>query len=413
MFIVTTKIFINQVPNLTFPTRNGEFVFDFVTEFESSDSWRDFTNNAKITLPKNVYYTDHSGKRVYLGNVSTNLGGFSSNIPSFLKGDEITIISGYKYMRGGQEIEDTATFFTGFISKVSSKKPFTLECEDNMYKLKQLPAPNKLFLAKSYTLESMLRELLQGTQFTVNALTKTSIGDFRVQNETVMDVLSRLRKDYHFESYFRGNELRCGSLVYIEADAKNYNFIFQNNIISDELEYSRKDDIVLSAIAYSVNKNQVNTITKDGHPKTKMERLEVLVTYQNGTFRSEVKPAGGKADFPPNYTGERRTLYFWNVATTDQLIQLAQAELIKYYYTGFKGKFTTFGIPFVRMGDNVSLYNPVLPEQNGQYKVKSVEYKLSIGGGLRQTIELDYKIKDLGNYSVAQLNRFVNTGILS
>lgn len=393
MLIVTTKIFINQTPSIAFPTRNGEFFFDFVCEFESSDSWRDFTNECKITLPKNIYYTDRSGRKVNLGNTSTNIGGLNGNTPSFLKGDEVTLISGYKYFIKGQEITDTAIIFEGFISKVSSKKPFVLECEDNMWKLKQIPAPNKLFKGSQYTLEQILTELLQGTNYTVNTLTQTSIGDFRTQNETVMDVLARLRKDYHFESYFRGLELRCGSVVYIEEEALTYKFVFQGNIIEDELEYNRKDDIVLSAIAYSINKNELQTVTKDGHKKTKHERLEVLVTFQNDVFTSKVKLPGQKAEFPPNYTGERRTLYFWNVTDTSKLIQLAQDELKKYYYNGFKGKFTTFGVPFVRQGDNVDISDKILPERNGVYKVKSVEYKLSVDGGLRQVIELDYRIR--------------------
>jgi hypothetical protein len=43
------------------------------------------------------------------------------------------------------------------------------------------------------------------------------------------------------------------------------------------------------------------------------------------------------------------------------------------------------------MGDNVQLIDNTLPERNGLYKVRSVEYT---GGfsGLRQVVELDYLI---------------------
>ena len=50
-------------------------------------------------------------------------------------------------------------------------------------------------------------------------------------------------------------------------------FIFQHNIIEDNLSYMRKDDIVLSAIAYSINKKELSETTKDGKAKTKQERL--------------------------------------------------------------------------------------------------------------------------------------------
>lgn len=406
---IKSEIIINQVPSQVYPARAGQFTFDFVCEIEANDSWRDFTNECKITLPKNVYYVNAAGLKVNLGNTDANLGGYSVNIPAFLKGDTIQVTTGYIYKWRGQTYNDTANIFTGFITKVSSRKPFTLQCEDNMYVLKQLPAPNKLFLGSHYTLEKMLAEILTGSGFTVNQTAQTNIGDFRTLNETVMDVLARLRKDYHFEAYFDypqiasggtppanqlRNQLYCGALVVYQNPGNTYQFVFQENIIEDELEYNRKDDVVLSALAYSVNKISVNEVTKDGATKTKHQRLEVLVTYQNGKFTNKINLPGQKADFPPNYTGERRTLYFWNVTDPNKLVELAQAELQKYYYTGFKGKFTTFGVPFVKQGDNVEIYDAILPERNGTYKVKSVEYKLSIDGGLRQIIELDYRIGD-------------------
>jgi len=402
MLIVQTQIFINQVPTVIFPQRAYEFALDFVCEFSASNSWKDFTDEAKITLPKHFKYVDTTGTvQVWADGTNINIGAsWTSNIPLFSKNDEVTLIAGYKYQLNGVWYTDTAILFSGYISKVSSHKPFVLECEDNMFKLKQIPAPNKLFPATTYTLEKILAELLQGSPFTVSQVSQTNIGDFRTQNETVMDVVARVHKDYHFPAFFNQNELLCGPLVVYSIPGNTYQFVFQDNIIDDELEYMRKDDIVLSALAYSVNKETVNVQTKDGATKTKHSRLEVLVTYQNGAFTAETPPAGTKADFPPNYTGERRTLYFWNVTSSAALVALAQAELIKYYYTGFKGKFTTFGIPYVKQGDNVQLYNNVLPEQNGEYKVKSVEYSLSVDKGLRQVIELDYRIGDVGSAPV-------------
>lgn len=398
MLRVVTKITVEQQPNDNFKTRNKVLFFDFINSWEAASSWENLTDKAKVVLPKNVYYLDELGNKINLGNINTNLGGFSSGTPTFLRGDKLTIVAGYISQFGGRELEDTATIFQGYISNVSSKKTFTLECEDSMYKLKQLPAPNKVFSAKSYTLEGMLKELLAGSGFTVNALTKTSIGDFRTQNETVADVLARLRKDYHFEAYFRGNELRCGALVYVPEDTKEHVFVFsgpEGNVIDDsKIAYQRKDDVVLSAVAYSINKIELSGTTKDGHKKTKHERLEVLVTFQNGKFTYKAKTPGDKksTEFAPNTIGERRTFYFWNVTTIEGLVELAKAELQKYYYTGLKGTFTTFGIPFVKHGDNVISSDPALPERKGTYKVKGVEYSGGFDVGLRQEIKLDYRI---------------------
>jgi hypothetical protein len=316
-----------------------------------------------------------------------------------MKGDRITISYGYRYYdKTGNQIDDISECFKGFISRVESKKPFVLHCEDNMWKLKQIQAPTKLFKASEYTVEKMLKELLSETTFTVNVLSATSVGDFRTEGETVMQVLERLRKDHYFEAYFRGDELRIGSLVYIEQDAIDAEaaqkkvFRFQHNIIEDQLQYMRLDDIKLSAIAYSINAKELDQTTRDGQTKTKTERLEVLV-YNNGQELVGVKKEQGKI-YPTQKEGERRTFYFWNVTDPNELIRLAKDKLKLYYYKGFRGSFTTFAIPFVRQGDNCYIVDTVLPERSGYYKIKEVKYS---GGadGHRQEITPDYLIRPL------------------
>jgi hypothetical protein len=84
---------------------------------------------------------------------------------------------------------------------------------------------------------------------------------------------------------------------------------------------------------------------------------------------------------------------FAGVSTVEELGALAFEQLKKYYYNGFKGTFTTFGIPFVKFGDNVKLIDRKLPERNGLYKVKSIKYSGGIGG-IRQQIELDFRINE-------------------
>lgn len=395
MFRCVTEISIQQVTN----GRNKLLSFDFVNKFDATDTWVDLTNQATITFPKNMYVRDENGKLFPLQGLNKNIGGFDANTPLFLKGDKVTIAFGYRYFdKIGNEIKETSTIFTGFISEVTSKKPIELKCEDNMWQLKQIAAPNKVYSA-STTWENILRDLLKGTPYTVNALTSTTLGNFRILNETVCQVIERVRKDYHLEAYFRGNELRCGSKVYIDSDNvdKNGNpivktFKFQQNIISDDLMYKRKDDVILSAIVYSVNKFELQGLTKNGRKRTGSERLEILIYNDKGTFKY-VKKEKGK-DLPANVQGERRTLYFWNVDNVTDLFNKGVDELKKYYYTGFKGKFTTFAIPYVRQGDNIDIIDPILPERNGRYKVKGVEYEGGVGGH-RQTIILDYQIKTL------------------
>jgi hypothetical protein len=371
--------------------------FDFTHEFTFENTWRNLTTQGKVTLPKNVYIRDATGNLISLAGVNVSIGGFDTETPLLMRGDQIIIDYGYFFQNQGKEIyvgtfnKTTGThLFSGWISKVTSKKPIEFLIEDNMWQLKQIQAPVRTFLATD-TLESIIGVLLQDTGFTVNALTATTIGAFRTGNETVAQVLERIRKQFGLESYFRGMELRCGSTIYIESEAVTNTFIFQHTIISDELEYSRKDDLVLSIDASNKIEEETGETTKDGNPKTKCTRLEVLVTLQNGSNEPifNVKQKG--IDFPANNGGERRTMTYPNAKTIQDLITAATAELTKYYYTGFRGKFTTFGIPYVKHGDNAVLIDDILPERNGTYKVKGVEYTGGVNG-LRQVIELDYKL---------------------
>lgn len=386
-----------QVATADFPNRKTMLNFDFVNDFESSDSWRDLTNKGKIILPKNLYFKDQHGKLRPLAGTNVNVGGFSSNDPLFLRGDQVTIEAGYRYFDNAhREVEETNVIHVGYVTKVGSKIPIELNIEDNMWVLKQTPVGTHAF-AKTDTLEFIMKFILTGTNFTVNALTQTTFGNFTVGNETAAQVLQRLQKTYGFEFYFKGNELRGGTKIYIEEEAQTQIFGFQENIIEDNLEYSRKEDIVLSAKAFNTI-TESGGVCKDGSVKTKKVRLEVLVTMiQNPISTKErdqyiLKVKNKDETLPENTEGERRTFHFPDANTAEQLGKMAYEKLKYYYYTGFKGTFTTFGLPFMAQGDNAQIRDKKLPERNGTYRIKGVDYKGGVGG-LRQILHIDFKLK--------------------
>jgi hypothetical protein len=389
MYRGITNITVSQQPSVSFPNRKTVLNFDFVNEFECSDSWRDLTNKGKLVLPKNLYFRDQYNRIQPLRGTNINIGGFSSNAPLLLRGDKVKIVAGYKYFNSaGREITDTSILFNGYISKVNSKIPIECELEDNMWLLKQIPVVTHTF-SKTDSLSTILAFILQGTGFTFNALTETTFGAFQVGNESACQVLQRMQKTFGFESYFRGNELRSGAIIYIPGEGLTQNFFFQQNIIDDELEYVRKDDLTLSAVAHNYIEELTGKLTKDRQAKTKRTRLEVLITLRNGV--KTVKQIKKGDTVPANNEGERRTLFYPGAKTVDELANLAFAEIVKYYYTGLRGKFTTFGIPFVQQGDVANIQDPILPERNGLYKIKEVEYSGGVGG-LRQIISLDFKL---------------------
>jgi hypothetical protein len=383
--------------------RSLTLFFDFVNEFNATDTWVDLTNQAAIRLPKKLNAINQNGKKFPLDGTNVNIGGFDSIKPLFLKGDKVEIVMGYRYNDDGVETINKSTIFKGYITEILSKKPFELKCEDNMWLLKQIPAKPQVWKG---SVESLFANLLSGyPQFTVNQTTTTTIGSFIIGNESVAQLLERLRREAHIEAYFRGDELRVGGLVYLESDnvdttgkAIYKKFVFQENIINDELYYKRKDDNILSAIVISKYEDFTGSAAKDGSAKTKKQQLEILVYWDKNKKNADgttgqwdyIKKVRGQ-ELPPNVEGERRTFNYINITDENILFQKGIESLQKYFYTGFKGKFTTFGIPYVRQGDNVIIEDQILPERNGKYKVKGVEYTGGVNGQ-RQTIMLDYLI---------------------
>jgi hypothetical protein len=410
MYKVETKITIKQITQIVGePLRDKMLTFNFVNEFSCTDSWRDFTNSGEITFPKKLYFKDKYSKPQ---RIDENFGGFG--LPSFImRGDAITIDYYYRYYKNGVEIiegtentKNNTHLFDGYITEVTSKKPLNLKFEDVFWRLKQTDVQIQTF-KKTDTLYSIISTLIKpyndkypNEKIVIAKPLPTEVvtfGEFMVGNETVAECFGRMRKTWHFETYIKNEpsingkfKLYCGIILYDALVPKTRVFEFQRNIISDDLEYRKKEDIILSIVA-SNSVEVSNGVTKDGKIKTKKERLEVLVTLAFGSDKPIVKVKEPGVDFAPNSGGERLTMQYPMCNTISELTQKATEEIRKYYYTGYKGKFTTFGIPYTQTGDNIQIVDNILPERNGIYKCKGVEYSVGMGG-IRQTIQLDYKI---------------------
>lgn len=391
MLRLISKITIQQeTPTDKWPVRNKTFVFNFVSELEIESSWQILTDTCRIVLPKKVKVYDEFGNQVNL--VGQSIIGSDATNPIMLRGDKIRVELGYMYPTPtNPENTFMDIFFDGYITRINPRIPIEISCEDRMYQLKQIKVPNKVFSNLVYNVQDMIQELLLFDDRTkdISLITGSSLGEkietnindeFRTQDDTIGSVLERLRKEAHLNSYFRNvkqadgtyiSELRCSGIVYYPSDRVKSVFSFQKNIISDSLEYRRLEDIKLGAKCYSLNKVEIqNGTNKDGSKKVKHKRLETFV---------------GEKD------GELRTLYFWNIKDEKTLKKLGERELRKFYYTGYFGKFLTFGMPKVKHGDEVELKDAILPERDGSYLVKGV--RTSFGqGGFRQEIEPHLKL---------------------
>lgn len=400
MYNLAVNTIITQTPSTDYPKRKRVLVFDGINAYNWKSGWQEMTDKGNLVLPRNILITDENGEKQPLYGSNVTVGGFNGE-PLLLRGDRITLASGYTYFKkDGTQVTETSEIINGYISRVHSTVPIQLDVEDNMWLLKQTPLANKSF-SDSDTLEDIMKFVIEsvnkqhGTALIFKSDVQTNFGQFIVRNESAAQVLHRLRTLFGFIPYFVGNTLFCGVLIQYPTEAQTHYFQLDGekaNTVdgTNQLQFQRLDDIILSAIAHNVVTEETGSTTKDGHPKTKRTRLEVLVTLRNGQITSKVIPNGEQA--PENDEGERRTFFFPQCKTTDELIKAATDQLKIYAYTGLRGTFTAYGIPYVKHGDNVVMKSDKYPEQNGIYRVKDVEYIGSTDSGLKQNIELYYKV---------------------
>ena len=394
MLNLVSHITITQQPTKDFPTRDKTFEFDFVTEVEITNTWCNLSDTGKIVVPQKLYFRDEAGNLFSWDG--KNIGGHIANIPPvILRGDKISVELGYFYYDANSKkyITQKNEIFVGFVSQVVSARPIEIHIMDNMYKLQQTKAPDKQW--NNYTLEKMVAELIKGTDFKLNTNNaKTEIKPAIItQNQTVAEVLGMLQKYYSIESWFRKNTLNVGMITYFPNDVNKHNFKFQHNIVNSDLTYQRKDDVVIGVNCYSIEKFSSGT-TKRGQPKKSTKRLNQFALWENGLIRFYNEK-------PLNFQGEIRTLNLYGGSDITQLQKAAEANMYKILFDGFKGSFTTFGLPYVKQGDNVQLQDAIMPDRNGTYKVKEVKYLFG-QNGFRQQISVDLRLDDI---PIEQQNR--------
>lgn len=254
-------------------------------------------------------------------------------------GDNVSIELGYD--------DNNQNVFDGYIKTIKASIPVEITCEDNMMLLK------KNAIKKSFNkidLKQLLINILpQDMKF---KCIDFIFSNFRIDNATPSQVLDTLYNDFGLRSFFKNNILYVGLNVWAENSKKHY-FSFQKDIIDpNNLEFVSAEDTMIKVVATSID--------------DKNNRVSIEVG---------------------NKDGEQRTFFYYNINKAE-LEKIANNELEKLKFSGYKGSFQTFGEPFVKHGDVVVLSDKLYPEREGAYIVKSVNYTYNTSG-YRQTINLD------------------------
>ncbi len=262
------------------------------------------------------------------------------------RGDKVLIQLGYD--------DNLQTEFAGYVSDVKARNEKTIiECEDNAFLLRK-NIPNKAY--RKTTLKEILNYVANHCGVELSGqIADVNFDRFILRNVSGLQVIKKLKDTYGLSAFFDYDGRLYVGLAYT-YNTGTVKYDLQKNVVKSNLEFKRAEDIKLKVHAISVLKDN--------------KRLEVEI---------------GDAD------GDLRTLYFYNITSEAELRRLAQQEMDKLKYTGYRGTITGFGLPLARFGMSATIEDSNYPERAGVYYIESV--KIDFGqNGFRRTVELGPRI---------------------
>ena len=310
--------------------KSKKISFTYVHAVEVSTSIRNLTDTATIKLPRKVTM---KGKK---------LNEFIE------RGNPITVQIGYRDI-------DMQTVFSGYITSVSSETPITITAENEMWKLKQTKVEAKRY--EKFKLKDFLSEYAPSVELVMPE--NIEFGEVIIKEETtVAKVLDYLKQSYPFNAFFEDKKMVAVMLTSQLQNGKEIKFKKGLNIISDTLKYTLADDVNIQIVAKSILPDNTKLESKKG-----------------------------------DSSGEVRTFYAPSLKTQKELDDYAQKMLETYKTDKMSGDFTAFGIPFVKKGDKVHLYDDENTERdNKRFIADAVKYSFGLSG-YRQTVTLGDQIK--------------------
>lgn len=320
--------------NITFTFANRSKVeIPFCTEVEIVTSVNNFTDTAKITLPRKLM-----ANGVLLHEL-------------LKKGDKVTIQLGY-----GSKLR---TIFTGYIRKVVKGTPVVYECENEAFKLKQIKLQKHTY--PKLSINDFCTTYVKG--YTLD-IADFELGEVRINEDvTLAQVFDYFMSNYPCKFFFRNGGfygVLPGTMAVKANDVRTIQLKTGTNVIQDDTTFERAEDVNLQIIAKCILKN--NTKLESKKPK-------------------ELKDAEVRTFFCPTATNQK------------ELDEFADKMLLNFKIDRITGELTTFGEPHVRKLDIVQFFSEEFPEKNNKkFVVEEVTYTFG-QHGYRQRIKLGGMLK--------------------
>lgn len=258
-------------------------------------------------------------------------------------GDAVKITLGYKDVYTGVE-------FVGYVKKVNPNYPLEIHCEDAMWLLKR----KNIAKAWNYgtTLKEVLQEVVKDTSLTLaKNIPDVNFDKYIIRNANGAQVLASFKKKMGMVAFLNDSgELYCGfqQLTNILQEVK---YDLNYNIVKNDLEFQTKED----------------------------RKIKIRYTYINAENKRK-KIVVGDAD------GALRTFHTSVISDEKQLQKMAQAELEKLKYDGYKGSVTSFLVPYANRGMKAILIDEKYKKRQGDYFIKTVETSFGLNGARRKVI---------------------------
>jgi hypothetical protein len=319
--------------NISITDISGEFYVEYlpIIEVVINKSRKSLTNTAKITMPRNVHAL--KGKQT----VDIN--------KLIQRGSAVSIQIGYD--------GNLLTEFKGYVSSLGADVPLEVFIQDEMWMLKQNS------FTKTWGKGTKVADIVSYIYKGKIAVVDLSIGGFLVAKQSTAQILDGLRK-FGLQCYFAPdvngeNTLYVDFAGAIHPTSEEVIYNVYQNVIKTDLEYKRQEDSLVQVIGVSKLPNG--------------KKIQI-VEGDNG--------------------GSVHTLHYSNMEA-DQLQKIVSAEIDKLKYNGYKGTFTTWGIPYIEPGYSAIMQDDIYPERDGSYLVETVKTTFGIKG-FRREITMERKL---------------------
>ncbi len=435
MFSLNARIIVYETVNLI-PTPVS-YEFDYVKDVSITSSYDTLTDTATIIMPKKVFTNLEEEFNPSQFNNINNRDRILSIHDFFKLENFIEIFLGYD--------GDYKPAFRGYITSVKGDAPVTIMCQDAMYACKKVKAvvDNSLNTAadilniiaenpsvniEAFNPREFFTERLTalGFPFRINALDE-NLGSMVIKRgQSICQLFDELKK-HGIRAFFKMEAL--GPVLTITNNPQQYgiqeigNFIDRNFIetplvgevvkrlfneglqllepVLSSINEAFSSDQFLGSARFRFKHNIIDDNLTVVEEEVKNTRIRVEKYFKNSNTPIQIEIGDSEGQLEKTYVLHAQDEDLPNdsilfnaekLKVEAELIQYAAFRALERRVTGLKGSFTTFGEPFIRPTDRVTLDNAEDKEKNGTFQVKSVKRTYGLNG-YRQEIELGRKIE--------------------